>query len=144
MATTPTLWTKTFKVEQCPCCHKGLSRVFDRGYGLRSVAPNWDRDSAGRIYINPDRPSLAVDFALEQRLIFTETLHLCRGTHLHFECDDYDERHRIKRLPSVTRLIENLLRDWNPARLLIGTGDHNAPHLLDGFELPRCWERERP
>jgi len=27
-------------VKHCPCCHKGLSNVFDRGYGLRCVVPN--------------------------------------------------------------------------------------------------------
>ena len=135
-------------VEQCPCCHKGLNRVLDRGYGLRRVAPNWDRDSVGRVYINPNQPSLAVNFALGDRFIFFGSLHLCWGTHLHFHCDDYDERHPIKPKPSVrtqaTRLIENLLRDWNPAELLIGTGDHDKPHLIDGFKLPRCWEARRP
>jgi hypothetical protein len=47
---------------------------------------------------------------------------------------------RIKAQPSVTtqatRLIENLLRDWSPGELLIATGDHDAPHLIDGLDLP--------
>jgi len=25
--------------------------------------------------------------------------------------------------------------------LLIGTGDHDAPEIIEQFELPRCWER---
>jgi hypothetical protein len=37
-------------VSHCPCCHKGLSNVIDRGYGLRRAAPNWDTDSLGSIY----------------------------------------------------------------------------------------------
>jgi len=131
-------------VKHCPCCHKGLSNVFDRGYGLRCVVPNWDRDSVARVYVNPKQPSLAINFALEGLFIFFGSLHLCRRTHLHFHCDDYDERHSIKLRPSVrtqaTCLIENLLRDWKPAQLLIGTGDHDTPHLIKSFELPRCWE----
>lgn len=74
-------------VKQCPCCHKGLNSVFDCGYGLCFVAPNWDRDSVGRIYINPNQPSLAINFALEDRFIFQGHLHLCGGAHLHFHCD---------------------------------------------------------
>jgi hypothetical protein len=131
-------------VEQCPCCHKGVSNVIDRGYGLRRAAPNWYKDSLGTIYINPNRPSLAVCFALEGRDIFGGDLHLCRGTHLHFHCDDYDERRPVKRRTSVrtqaTQLIENLLRDWNPRHLLIGTGDQHHPYLIASFQLPCCWE----
>ena len=40
------LQDEPFEDEQCPGCHKGLSNIFDRGYGLRSVAPNWDRESS--------------------------------------------------------------------------------------------------
>jgi hypothetical protein len=38
--------------KQCPCYHEGLSNIVDRGYGLRSVVQNLERDSVGRIYIN--------------------------------------------------------------------------------------------
>lgn len=138
------LLNEPLDVEQCPCCHKGLSNVFDRGYGLRCVAPNWDRNSFGSIYVNPSQPSLAVNFALEGRDIFAGHLHLCRGTYLHFTCDDYDERRPVKSRPSIrtqaVSLVENLLRDWKPARLLIGTGDPENPRLIDGLRLPGCWE----
>lgn len=131
-------------VEHYPCCHKGLSNIINRGYSLRRVAPNWDRDSLGTIYINPDQPSLAIAFFLEGRSIFSGHFHLCRGKHLHFYCDGYDERRPVSRKPSVrgqvTRLIKNLLRDWGPAQLFIGTGDPDHPHLIDDLQLPRCWE----
>jgi hypothetical protein len=134
------LLNEPLEVEQCPCCHKSVGNVIDRGYGLRLVAPNWDKDSFGKIYINPNRPSLAVCFTLEGRVIFQWNLHLCRGMHLHFHCDDYDERRPVKRRPSVrtqaTQLIENLLSDWNPRHLLIGTGDHLHPDLIASFQLP--------
>ena len=135
-------------VLQCACCHTGLSNVIDRGYGVREVAPNWDKDSLGAIYINPEKPSVAIRFALEGRDIFGGHLHLCRGTHLHFTCDEYDERRAVKRRPSVrtqaTRFIDNLVHDWKPARLAIGTGDHDHPQLIDGLLLPSCWEIRRP
>lgn len=131
-------------VELCSCCHKSVGNVIDWGYGLRLAAPNWDKDSLGTIYVNPNRPSLAVRFALQGRDIFGGHLHRCRGTYLHFHCDDYDERRPVKRRTSVrtqaTQLIENLLRDWNPRHLLIGTGDPDHPDLITSFQLPRCWE----
>jgi hypothetical protein len=55
-------------VQGCPCCrHPSLSTVINRGYGLRRVAKNWDTASSASIYINPGQPSLAVNFALEER-----------------------------------------------------------------------------
>jgi hypothetical protein len=131
-------------VLQCPCCHKGLSNIIDRGYALRRVAPNWGSDSLASIYINPQQPSLAIQFALQERLIFGAHLHLCRGSHLHFICDEYEERRFAKRQPSIrtqaTRYIDNLIRDWRPARLLIATGDEHHPQLIDNLLLPPCWE----
>jgi hypothetical protein len=138
------LLDKPLDVAYCSCCRKSLSNVVDRGYGLRLVAPNWDADSAGVVYINPEQPSLAVTFSLDGREIFSASLHFCGGTHLDFECGEYSERVAIKPGPSVrdqvAQMLDNLLRDWCPARLLIGTGDHDNPDLMDGLRLPDCWE----
>lgn len=131
-------------VAHCPCCRKSLSNVIDRGYGLRLVAPNWHTDSAGAIYINPQGPSLALTFSLEGREIFSASLHLCGGTHLQLSCDEYDERITVKRIPSVrmqvAHIVDNLLRDWQPAHLFMGTGDHDNPTIIDSLRLPNCWE----
>jgi hypothetical protein len=131
-------------VKHCPCCHKSLSAVIDRGYGLRLVATDWVTASSASIYINPDQPSLAVIFSLSDRSIFTASLHLCGGKYLHFSSDEYVECVSIRPRPSVrtqaTRVIQKLLRDWRPAHTLVGTGDHEQPHIIDDFELPRCWE----
>jgi hypothetical protein len=138
------LLTEPLDVAQCPCCRRGLSNVIDRGYALRLSAPHWERDSIGAVYINPDQPSLALNFALKGREVFSGHLHLCRGTHLHFICDDYDERRSVKRRPSVrsqvTKLLQNFLKNWKPGQLFIGTGDPDDPHLIDGLRLPNCWE----
>ena len=56
--------------------------------------------SVGRVYINPNQPSLAVNFALEDRFIFFREPSTYAGELiLHFRCDDYDERHPIKPKP---------------------------------------------
>ena len=131
-------------VERCPCCNNSYSRVVDRGYGLKLAAPNWHRDSAACIYINPYQPSLALLFSLEGREIFAGHLHLCQRRHLHFACDEYEERSSIKTFPSVraqvTRIVTMLLKDWQPATVLIGTGNHDSPCLIPDLVLPRCWE----
>jgi hypothetical protein len=134
-------------VTHCPCCRKSVSNVVERGYALRRVAPNWDTASAGAIYINPERPSLALTFSLDGREIFSASLHLCGGTDCHLACEEYDERIKLKRKPSVrtqaVQIVENLLRDWQPARLFIGTGDPDKPAMIDSLRLPDCWETSR-
>lgn len=131
-------------VAQCPCCRKSVSNVVDRGYALRRVARNWDTDSSAAIYINPHRASLALTFALEGREIFSASLHVCRGTHLHLICDEYDERVTLKRRggarAQAVRIVEGLLRDWQPARLFIGTGDEDRPEIIPKLRLPDFWE----
>jgi hypothetical protein len=86
------------------------------------------------IYINPDRPSLAIIFSYSDREIFTGNLHLCNGKYLHFSSDEYVERIQIRPSPSIrtqaTRVIEKLLRDWRPSLTLFGTGGHQQPRII--------------
>lgn len=30
---------------------------------------------------------------------------------------------------------------WEPGHILIETGDHQNPYLIENFELPKCWEK---
>jgi hypothetical protein len=96
------------------------------------------------IYINPDNPSLAISLGLPDKHLYSGTLHLCQGGYLHYSCDYYDERVKIKRKPSVrtqvTQLAQKIVSEFEPAHIFIGTGDHNKPNLIDNFKLPKVWE----
>ena len=137
------LFERPYDVELCPCCHNSLSPVVDRGYGIRLTAENWDNASCASIYANPNQPSLAVDISLADRSVFALSLHLCNGKYLHIVGDDYEERLAIRPQPSVrtqaTLTLQELLRDWRPAHVFIGTGDPDRPQLVDNMELPRDW-----
>jgi len=132
-------------VDHCPCCGTGYSRTMKPAVVTRLTDPTWSTDSACSIYINPDQASLAMTFALRDQQLFSASLHLCKGQFLHYMSDGIDETLRVQRKPSVrtqaTRLIEKVLDDWKPARILIGTGDHDAPTLIDDLRLPSHWEQ---
>tara|TARA_B100001063_G_scaffold210174_1_gene207619 strand:- start:8130 stop:9146 length:1017 start_codon:yes stop_codon:yes gene_type:complete len=131
-------------VEYCPCCGSGFSNTVKEAFVLKKTDPNWSTQSILSIYINPEIPSLAISLGLPQKNLYSGSLHLCQGTHLHYTCNYYDERVEVKRRPSVrtqvTRLVQKIVSDFEPAHIFIGTGDHDTPELIDSFELPRVWE----
>jgi hypothetical protein len=77
-------------------------------------------------------------------LVYQGSLHLCRGKYLHYSGDYYDESVKVKRRPSArtqaTAIIQKVIDAWEPSKLFIGTGDHENPHPIHNFNLPRCWE----
>jgi hypothetical protein len=131
-------------VDHCPCCGKGYSRTIKKGFALKMASPNWSTYSVCSIYINPNQPSLALTVFLKDELIYQGNLHLCRGTHLHYSCDYYDESIKVKRQPSVrtqaSAIVQKVINTWEPNTLFIGTGEHEEPYLINDFKLPRCWE----
>ncbi|MGP1386686.1 MAG: hypothetical protein ACTS2F_24220 [Thainema sp.] len=133
-------------VDYCPCCGNAYSNTIKEGLVLKSTATNWDTKSLMSIYINPDRPSLAILVSFLDKDLFSAHLHLCQGKYLHFRSDYYDERVAVKRRPSirtqVTRIVEKVVADWEPAHIFIGTGDHDKPVMIDDFLLPRVWEKK--
>lgn len=102
-----------------------------------------DEDSLCTIYINPKNPSLVITVFLKNELLFSGYLHLCKDKHLHFKCDNYEECVPISRKPSVkiqaARIVNKVIKDWEPAKVLIGTGDENKPELISNLVLPNCW-----
>ena len=140
-----TLINEPLPVEYCDCCGKGYSHTVKEALVIKTTDPNWEKESICSIYINPENPSLAISIGLAEQHLFSGTLHFCKGTHFHYMCDYYDERIRVKRTPSVrtqaTKLVRKIISDWEPAHILIGTGDHDDPQLIDSFTLPSIWER---
>jgi hypothetical protein len=140
-----TLINEPLPIEYCPCCGSAYSNTVKEGFVLKATDPNWHTQSLMSIYINPVNPSLAISIGLPEKQIFSAHLHVCQGTHLHLTSDYYDERIKVKKIPSVRtqaiRICEKIIADWEPANLLIGTGDHDNPEIIDNFLLPKIWEK---
>lgn len=132
-------------VERCPCCGKGFSRTVKEGIAIKMTDPNWSTDSTCSIYINPNQPSLALIIYFRDEAIYKSNLHLCQGKYLHYSGDFYNERFEVKKLSSVrtqvTKIMQKVIDDWQPSKIFIGTGDYDEPLLINGFELPLCWEK---
>jgi len=130
-------------IEYCPCCQSGYSRTLDKNIATKLTTESWEKDSLCTIFINPNFPSLAVSVFFQHELIYSGHLHLC-GDCLHYHSDKFDERVRIRNEVSVRtqamRIVEKILKMWEPGYLVIGTGDHNQPYLIDDLELPEIWE----
>lgn len=135
-------------VEHCPCCGTGYSRTLKPAVVARHTDPDWPAQSACSIYINPDRPSLAIVFALREKKLCADSLHLCQGKVLHYQSEEIDERIAVQPTPSIraqaTRIVRKILKDWSPAKVLIGTGNPDAPELIKDLNLPACWEITSP
>lgn len=138
------LISEPLPIDHCPCCGIGLSRTMKPAVVARLTDPDWRSHSICSIYINPTQPSFAFSFSLHDKELFTGSLHLCCDTYLHYSSDGIDERIEVKSSPSVrtqvTTIVTNILREWSPAHILIGTGPHESPSTIDNFRLPKIWE----
>ncbi len=134
------------EISYCPCCSKSLSNTVNAGISKKLTSDTWNKDSVCTVYINPENPSLALFIFLNKEIIFHSNLHLCTNNKLHFSCDSYEERISIKSKPSIraqaTSIINKILSDWEPAKILLGTGDPESPELINKLTLPKCWENK--
>ena len=134
-------------VEHCPCCGKGLSHVVDSAFVIKMTNPLWASESICSIYVNPDQAKLAILIFFQGRNpLFSGSLRLCQGRYLHYECDYYDERLAVQDQPSVraqaSEIVRKVLNEWEPAQVLVRTGDPDSPILIDDLVLPKCWDQE--
>ena len=129
-------------VEHCPCCGTGLSHTTKSALLVKLTDERWSTNSIMSIYVNPKNPSLSISLGIGEEHLYCGWLHLCQNKFLHYVCDHYEERIRLKRKPSVrtqaTRLVKRIMEEWNPAILFIGTGDHDSPEIVEEFNLPLC------
>ena len=130
-------------IEYCPNECGALSTVLDKNIAIYLSATDWGKNSIGTIYINPIQPSLAFIVAYKGEDIFHCSLHKC-GNFLHFHSDNFEERVPILGNTSIRQqaieIILKVISTWNPGVLLIGTGNHDDPILIEEIVLPEVWE----
>jgi hypothetical protein len=133
--------------DHCPCCHRGLSRTLDSNMARKVTSAEWPHQSVATIYVNPDFPSILLSLFLEHECLYQAHLHRCTDA-LHFVDEKHEERFPIHPRPSVraqaTQVIRAILRTWEPARVLVASGDPDHPDLINDLLLPDCWERRVP
>lgn len=131
-------------IEYCPCCEKSLANIINSDAAQMLSNPDWSSRSIGSIYVNPDRPSLAITISYKNKIILNASVHKC-GNHLHFISNSFEERTPIRATPSVRtqigKLVHKFLKEWRVNRLLIGTGSHDTPHIIQQLDLPIVWEQ---
>lgn len=131
--------------DHCSCCGRGYSHTMKPAVVSRLTNPDWQIKSICSIYVNPHKPSLAFVFSLADVALFTGSLHLCNGKYLHYASDGIDEPFELSPSPSVRsqaeRIIDSLLREWEPAHVFIGTGDEHKPTIIQTLQLPKVWEQ---
>jgi hypothetical protein len=87
-------------------------------------------------------------FSLHEQEICAATLHLCQGKFLQYNDNQgIDEQIPVKSRSSVraqaSRILKKILKDWSPARVLIGTGNPDTPEIINSLTLPLGWEKNR-
>jgi hypothetical protein len=134
---------KPLPIEYCPTCGGSLANTFDSNIATKLTATDWKDKSLCGIYINPSQASLGIVISYEGKALFSGTLHKC-GKHLHFMCNKFEERVVIKKNQSVrmqvNHVLSRILDDWQPARVLFGTGNEDNPELIAQLSLPEFWE----
>ena len=132
-------------VEHCPCCGTGFSHTTKTALLVKLTDKRWSTHSIMSIFINPEQPSLAMSLGFGEEHLYSGSLHVCQSKFLHYTCDYDEERIRLKKKPSIrtqaTRMVEKIINKWSPAVLVIGTGNHDSPEIIEELNLPLCWER---
>jgi hypothetical protein len=141
-----TIVNEPLDIEYCPCHNKSYSQTLYKNIATKITAEDWSEQSICTIYINPNKTSLALTVFYKNELIYSGSLHVCNKEILHYQSDNFEERIKIKKRPSIraqaTNIIQNIISTWEPGNILIGTGDELEPELIDDFELPIFWEKK--
>ena len=141
-----TVISEPSSIEHCSCGSVALSSTLDKNAAIHLTAKDWKEKSIGSIYINPTTPSIAFILSYGDDNIYTASMHKCNG-HLHFMCDNFEERTPIRKKPSIrtqaSDIMQKVIKTWEPGRLFIGTGDPDKPTIIDDFDLPKIWEKRK-
>lgn len=139
------LINESLPIEYCPCCGSGYSNTVKEAVVVKTTDPGWCSQSIVSIYINPKNPSLAISLKMQEKHLYSASLHLCQKKYLHFSSDYFDERVKVKKKLSIrtqaTRIVKKEIFEWEPAIILFATGDHDTPEIIDDLILPKVWEQ---
>jgi hypothetical protein len=140
-----TIIDEPISIEYCPCGGGAFTQVLDKSILKKYTDSDWNTKSLMTIYINPNQPSLAFTIFYEKEDIFSGSIHKCEKKHLHYhDRSNFDERMIITNRPSIrtqtTKIIQKVISTWEPSKIMIGTGDHDKPKIIENFELPELWE----
>jgi len=132
------------EVEICPESKRSYSQTLDECMATKITASDWGDNSYLSVFINAEQPSLGLIVCYDNEVIFTATLHKCKDDFLHLESEGPNFREKIKSKPSirtqVSSIVKKLVHEWEPAFILYGTGDPDAPQTLENMTLPKFWE----
>ncbi len=105
--------------DHCPDCGTGLSNLVNASAAVRMTHPNWRSGSACGIFVYPDRPAIDIAIGLGENTMFEAWVRLRKGTHIHVETTEREERIALRSYPSVrtqvNTAVEAMIRDWQPA-----------------------------
>ncbi|MBN8913085.1 MAG: HNH endonuclease [Rhizobiales bacterium] len=136
--------SKVMPDQHCPSCGAGLSNYVKPSVAVRMTHPRWHADSACGIFVHPDRPAIEMAIGTATDTVFEAWVCLRRGTHIHVDTTERVERIALRRRPSARTqariVIERMIRDWRPGRILIATRSSENPRWMSDLDLPACWE----
>ncbi|TXI93671.1 MAG: HNH endonuclease [Neisseriales bacterium] len=134
-------------IEHCKNRHGALSRIVNLNYATRIISPDWQNKARCNIFINPIRPSLAICifFESEKDPIYSVSIHKCGNDfHIHDELNDIKVPFLLNKIRTqLTNLVNSIIfEEWNinPLNILIATGKHDNPTIIDKLYFPKIWE----
>lgn len=131
------------KIEYCLNDKVSLSRTLDEPAARKVIANDWREKAVATVYINPKQASLAIAIFYCDEEIMHMSIHRC-GDKIKYR--DYKGAKSAKVRPFRVRkqvrvYVNQLLEKWDIKTVFYGTGNVNNPRIIDGCELPLCWEK---
>ena len=131
------------KIDYCPNDRNSFTRVLDPPGARKIVANDWRKKSVASVYINPIQPSLAIVIFYNEEEIMKMGIHRC-GNKIKYMDYKGTKSARVRKFcvrKQVQTYVEQILKKWEVGHVFYGTGNVDAPTLLEYCELPLCWEK---
>ena len=131
------------KIDYCPNDGKSLTRVLDQPGARKIVANDWRKKSIASVYINPTQSSLAIVIFYNEEEIMKMGIHRC-GNKIKYMDYKGTKSAKVRKFcvrKQVQTYVKQILKKWEVGHVFYGTGNVDAPTLLEHCELPLCWEK---
>lgn len=129
-------------IEYCPNDRNSLTRYLDPPIARKVAANDWTQKSIASVYINPSQPSLAIIIFYNEEEIIKIAIHRCGNKikYMDYKGTKSAEIRKFRVRKQVKSYVEQILKKWEVGYVFYGTGDVDAPKLIECCELPACWE----